>query len=223
MSKHTPPSHEPSPPHGTIGARLPPKLATWLLERLYTARRAESLIGDLHEQFAAGRSKGWYWRQVLIAIVTPARQAVRVHALSFVGAIVAGWIVMFAWFAFNMWMTGPNVVAVSFVRRTFDISSYHYAWMTIYFVAATTRVIVFALAGWLTVRIHRAHPYAVALALIASVYLVRFVPWRTYKAFDFDTMAIIHNVTALGGLMLGAAWAVAKEKRRAHAVRGVQV
>jgi hypothetical protein len=182
---------------------------------LSTARRSESLIGDLHEQFANdGRSQAWYWRQVFIALALSALQTVRVHALSFMTAITAGWLAMLAWFAMNMSMTGSHVYAYRFVHDTLGITNGHTAWMTIYFFTAATRVMSFALAGWLAVRLHRAHPYAVALTLIASAFFVRWVPWRTYKAFDFDTMFLIHDVTAIGGLLLGAAWALYQRKRR---------
>jgi magnesium-transporting ATPase (P-type) len=193
--------------------RNPPKLATWLLTRFSTARRSESLIGDLHEQFAKdGHSQAWYWRQVLIALALSALQTLRRHALSFLTAIFAGWLAMLAWFAMNMSMTGSHVYAYKFVHDTLGIANGHTAWTTIYFFTAATRVILFALAGWLAVRLHRAHPYAVAITLIASALTVHLVPWRTYKAFDFDTMAVIHNVTAIGGLLLGAAWAIYQEK-----------
>ena len=203
--------------------RTPSKVATWLLTKLSTARRNESLIGDLHEQFANdGRSQAWYWRQVFIALALSVLQTVRTHALSFVTAIGAGWLAMLAWFAMNMSMTGSHVYAFKFVHHTFGITNAHTIWMTIYFFTAVTRVILFALGGWLAVRLHRAHPYAVAITLVASAFLVRWVPWRTYKAFDFDTMAVIHNVTAIGGLLLGAACGIYQEKRRDLAGRGVQ-
>jgi hypothetical protein len=47
----------------------PPPLATWMLEHLTTADRDEALAGDLLEEFRAGRSSGWYWRQVITTIV----------------------------------------------------------------------------------------------------------------------------------------------------------
>lgn len=47
----------------------PPRQATWMLERLTSSTRNEALAGDLLEELRAGRSKGWYWRQVLSAIM----------------------------------------------------------------------------------------------------------------------------------------------------------
>lgn len=47
--------------------REPPPLATWMLEHLSSGDRDEALAGDLLEVFRAGRSNGWYWRQVCCA------------------------------------------------------------------------------------------------------------------------------------------------------------
>ncbi len=54
--------------------RPAPRLATWLLEHLADRYRREALVGDLAEEFRAGRSSGWYWRQVLLALAASARR-----------------------------------------------------------------------------------------------------------------------------------------------------
>ncbi|HUN83395.1 MAG TPA: hypothetical protein VMU48_03410 [Terracidiphilus sp.] len=48
--------------------RNPPRVATWILEHFALADRNEALAGDLLEEFRAGRSNRWYWRQVVSAI-----------------------------------------------------------------------------------------------------------------------------------------------------------
>ncbi len=48
--------------------RNPPRLATWLIEKLGFSRRNPALIGDLLEEFHSGRSRTWYWRQTAIMI-----------------------------------------------------------------------------------------------------------------------------------------------------------
>lgn len=55
----------------------PPKLATWLLDRLGFATQNPALVGDLLEEFRGGRSRGWYWRQTLTAIAAGVRCNVR--------------------------------------------------------------------------------------------------------------------------------------------------
>jgi hypothetical protein len=46
-----------------------PKLATWLLNHFEPINRNEALIGDLAEQYRRGRSRSWYWRQVVVAVL----------------------------------------------------------------------------------------------------------------------------------------------------------
>jgi hypothetical protein len=48
--------------------RVPPRIATWLVERLGPSYRNESLLGDLFEEYQQDRTRGWYWRQALVAV-----------------------------------------------------------------------------------------------------------------------------------------------------------
>lgn len=57
----------------------PPRLAQWLLDWL--APRNEALRGDLDEEFANGRNRQWYWRQVASAITQEGTLRVRAHAI----------------------------------------------------------------------------------------------------------------------------------------------
>jgi hypothetical protein len=48
----------------------PPKLALWWLRHTYPGDHGEALAGDLIERFRAGATRGWFWKQVLIASLT---------------------------------------------------------------------------------------------------------------------------------------------------------
>jgi hypothetical protein len=121
----------------------PPRVATWLLQRLAAGWHSESLEGDLIEQYAQGRSRLWYWRQVAMAIVLARSHAFRART----------------WFAairvFLHLLTELMVVlgAVSII----DQSRSAHDWKDMLspaFIATMTILITIALAGrWLTVKL----------------------------------------------------------------------
>lgn len=51
-----------------MNSAKPPRLAAWILKHFGPERNHEALAGDLNEAFQQGRSKRWYWRQVLAAL-----------------------------------------------------------------------------------------------------------------------------------------------------------
>jgi hypothetical protein len=57
----------------------PPALAVWLLRRLCHKGNDDALAGDLFEKFGERQSDGWFWRQVLIAILVGVSTELRVH------------------------------------------------------------------------------------------------------------------------------------------------
>jgi hypothetical protein len=73
-------------------------LATWVLEHLSAGMDGKALAGDLLEELAAGRSAGWYWRQVACAVAASAMAASRVYALPMIFS--AGWSLLYpGWMA----------------------------------------------------------------------------------------------------------------------------
>ena len=70
----------------------PPRLAAWILEHFGPELNQEALAGDLNEAFQQGRSKGWYWRQVLAAVRWP--------------KLLYRLLILVAW---SWWMTSPSM------------------------------------------------------------------------------------------------------------------
>jgi len=86
----------------------PPKLASWLLEHAGSLYRREALAGDLLEEYRAGRSDAWYWRQVLWAIGASVGHAVR--------AVSSAWLALLMWWGalllFSFLWKWPAIVLV---------------------------------------------------------------------------------------------------------------
>jgi hypothetical protein len=68
--------------------REPPPLASWTLEHLTSGERDEALAGDLLEHFRAGRTDGWYWRQVLGACLVSWSRSLAARGPALVFALV---------------------------------------------------------------------------------------------------------------------------------------
>jgi len=75
-----------------VKAVHPPSLATKLLEAFVSQRTSQPLVGDLIEQYARGRSRAWYWRQVFLAVVISAYREVRMRKLQTISAILIGYV-----------------------------------------------------------------------------------------------------------------------------------
>ncbi|MGB7437545.1 MAG: hypothetical protein WBR26_07240 [Candidatus Acidiferrum sp.] len=76
----------------------PPKLATWLLEQFSPVLEAP-LAGDIIESFREGRSSGWYWRQVLWAVLMAFLRSSRQQWGRFAYAVVCGLLISDTWFS----------------------------------------------------------------------------------------------------------------------------
>ncbi len=73
------------------------RLASWILQRLAGGPQRESLIGDLDEQRARGRSPLWYWRQVISAIMVGVASDLGDHKLLAAGSAGLSFAIAFAW------------------------------------------------------------------------------------------------------------------------------
>jgi len=79
----------------------PPAPARWMLAHLAPGESNEALAGDLHEEFCAGRSAAWYWRQVLSAICIRCARELRLHRAALLFALLwsmlaPAWMLAFA-------------------------------------------------------------------------------------------------------------------------------
>ena len=142
----------------------PPKLASWLLYHQVGGYRAESLVGDLTEEYAQGRGDGWYWGQVLLAVARSYRRALRMYGLHLLLAVAAGWCALLVGVALLERIWGFAVHALGSFSADWPAlnAAYGVAWTIL---AGSIDFFV----GRLVVRIYRPHPRLIALVFALSI------------------------------------------------------
>ena len=140
----------------------PPAVATKLVESLVAERTSEALLGDLIEEYEGGRSRTWYWRQVILALVISAGREVRTRKLQAVSAVVVGYVTGASLFYFT------TQLAARFVGG-----------YTAYLVFLPLAFVSAAASGWI---LRRSHPRAMVLifsgfCIVASVVAFAVYAW----------------------------------------------
>jgi hypothetical protein len=79
------------------GRSQPPTLGMFLLRHLCPKDNREILIGDLLESFREGRSDGWFWRQVLIALLAGVSKGLRLHWPEICFAVAGTFVIPLEW------------------------------------------------------------------------------------------------------------------------------
>jgi hypothetical protein len=142
----------------------PPALAIFLLLKLAPGTPG-SLIGDVQEEYASGRSVGWVWRQVLRAVTVATACQMHAHPWETVRATVAGWAFLWIFFEYVF----PLLVSPAewlFVRGIADIRLW---WpditaLLIYLIAP----LACATAGWIVARFHRRESVLIFVVTVLS-------------------------------------------------------
>jgi len=195
----------------------PPRLATWLLVRLASGEKRESLIGDLAEQYRNGRSASWYWRQTLGSIATGAWGEVRDHKLLAVRAVLIGLASMWVFsaaarFALQvLWTlaTGGVYIGGRWIRLD-------YGWIrNRIYIAFLLTLFGSAASGWIVGRLHRDREApmvlayltsAVVLAIVQLAVQIRLIGWTIRPVVQYPQTIVLFFILVpiailFGGLM----------------------
>jgi len=144
-----------------------PRLSISLMRRLDVS---DALVGDVVEEYRRGRSRGWYWRQVIVAILVSARQDVRRRKLHAAGSVITGWTILLVLF-----LLGDRVadgMAYRFWGWTRPLGYGLGVWWPLQVSAVVVSYSGFALAGWAVVRLARGHAAGAMLAYVTSILAV---------------------------------------------------
>lgn len=104
----------------------PPRIAAWFVEVVASVEHAESILGDLHEEFSDIASKSgtfaarqWYWRQGLKTIFHGVASAFLTAPWSLAGVVLFGFLLR--GFSFSL----PESLAVAILRTQRPYSNHH--------------------------------------------------------------------------------------------------
>ena len=86
-------------------------------------RTSEALLGDLIEQYQGGRSRPWYWKQVILALMICASREGRTRKLQAVSAVVIGYLTGASLCYFTTSLAGPFAGRFVGVYTTYYLSS----------------------------------------------------------------------------------------------------
>ena len=174
----------------------PPSLPTKLLEALVPQRTSEALLGDLIEQYEGGRSRTWYWRQVILALVISAGREVRTRKLQSVSAVVVGYVTGASLFYFT------TKLAARFVGG-----------YTAYLVFLPLAFVSAAASGWI---LRRSHPRAMVLIFSGFCIVASVVSFAVYYSLPISDRApapvvaffvVVDFIIWPLGVLAGGLWA----------------
>jgi hypothetical protein len=181
--------------------RHPPRLATWLLAKFGSARRNDSLLGDLHEQFAKGRSASWYWNQVARALVISIVQGVRTHAVSFATAAACACLLAWLWTQAHHFFIRHSLY-VNGLMSSFTEGS-DIAVLLTWSTSLLLKASFFFAAGWLAVRVHRLHPRTLMFVIVVMYFAFPLRIRSVVPPLDFSTQIVLSILSGAGCLLLG--------------------
>lgn len=164
--------------------RRAPRLAIALLARLSAD---DALVGDLAEEFRAGRSRGWFWRQVLGALLVFAREDLRRHWIVAVRGLLVAWAVLqmlrmiFDW----VWVAVLLNPMLRITDRLFHEAAFNAPLLWI-------RLIVWCPAavflGWIVCLVH---PRSQRMTVLIAATLAGIV-WASFWLLELTWQAIAH-------------------------------
>ena len=182
----------------------PPGLATWWLEHLCFGSRNDFLVGDLIEEYGRGRSRVWYWKQVLAALLVNFYRELCSHPLLALRAAATVW---------SVWYLYGFVFGSSLHQLLIPLPpATGFMWLV-------AGCIGWAGIGWIVARLHRKHKATMLLVFAISVAMCR-LPWfytllidalgnvryRPYLLNEF-----LELILTFIGILLGGLWAVTGE------------
>jgi hypothetical protein len=204
----------------------PPRVATWLAQRLVSGPRRESLLGDLIEQYRQGRSGIWYWRQVLAAILVGIAHDLASHKTLALRAVTIG---LTLYYLFSFPVTWAAGIAGTWVSQQVILCEPESFWCQFWRNQLSAELLIYvagAASGGIVARMHHKHWVAMLSLYTASVLIFEcgMVGWmvsQTISPIPISRVALIAaNLTVVVrplSVFVGGILAVRSDFGSAHA------
>jgi hypothetical protein len=208
-----------------------PRVARWLLSQFGCSAQNEAILGDLDEQFHAGRSRTWYWTQALTAVVTGFQREIAAHRFLAVRALGISWTLLVGYailfkrmaahlianvrpdseWAFQLFHREERLLCCLLVQPGSLWKVHMSIYLALYFIVSIAlSCLAGAAIGWIVARLHRPHQKAAVLLYMLSVYIALgpFFFFLASTARDSRTLfllslGLIGNVVTVGSGWLG--------------------
>jgi len=164
--------------------RRSPAIATFLMEKLGSDPRNDQIVGDLIEQYERGRSRFWFWRQVVAAVVTSFFNQIRSHWLLALGAVLIGWCV---WSILNTGLTmGLDMLVNPWETRLPTLAGL--IWWTAWLANR-------AISGWIIGRFYGKGRVAFVLLFSFTVFVwkAKIFQWPFYLDYEWPLRLILNT------------------------------
>lgn len=171
----------------------PPAIAVWLISLFALGDKAESIMGDLLEEFSLLASKSgvstarnWYWRQTINTVPRLAGFAFRTAPWMMVISVVGGLLLRFLFGRLVGYMTFPVV------HRYGVFFEHHHS--TVYLFFNIEHLFTFLLIGLIVALVAREREM-VTTATVALIFAASVVVGSTYGAIRYGTDPIFWRLT----------------------------
>jgi amino acid transporter len=199
--------------------------ATWLLEQFGCGANNAAVAGDLEERYRQGRSRLWYWRQVLLAIIASAVQEICEQKVLTLRAIFTGWTLLLAsGFLFRTIVVYVNgILRLEYRWTSILLPAYpHLSAGVLIGLSLTLSWSGWAGIGWILNRLYQPHQKAMVLAfsatVLAALALTIFTLSRSPAAIAYPTwlIAFSGNIAGVICTLMGAGFFRRLSGRQQH-------
>jgi hypothetical protein len=190
-----------------MNATQPPRTGRLMLERL--GPEDASIVGDLAEEWGAGRSAFWYWRQVFAAVAFHCLADVRRHWIVVLRGIVTGLALLLA----LGWIVAPISVGLNTLLLRYALGIVVMQFQVGFVIHMAFWLPASVFAGWVVARLHKHCRATAVLGLVLTLGIFAICNERLYflvrnsltheRFVPYLTIHVLGTALGIAGVLVG--------------------